>query len=205
MNSKDQEAKLIALVDEYKDQECRKLMDNAQSYCRELLETEYQNAKRQVHQAVQSERERAISLIRSAEAELHTRQRANNQRIAQSLLKVGWGHLEKALTNKWQQPDGRRAWITKCAKEALIRLPAADCWVIKHPHDTHPEDLALFKNLISEKFPNTQCDMTGSDIKAGLVMSAGKTFLDMSLAGLLRDRLNIEGRMLALLHKESEQ
>ncbi len=45
----------------------------------------------------------------------------------------------------------------------------------------------------------TCCDKTSDDIQAGLVMSAGKTFLDMSLPGLLRDRLNIEGRMLALL------
>lgn len=205
MNSKDQETQLIALVDDFRDQECRKLMENAHNKYQELLKTEYQNAKRQVHQAVERERERAIFQVRSAEAELHTRLRANNQRIAQSLLKVGWGHLEKELTEKWQQQDGRRLWIRRCAKEALIRLPASECWVVQYPADTNSDDLTLFKKIISEKFPHTRCEMTGSDIQAGLVMNAGNTFLDMSLPGLLRDRANIEGRILALLHRVGEQ
>ncbi|MBT3204956.1 MAG: hypothetical protein HOM14_01980 [Gammaproteobacteria bacterium] len=205
MNNNDHEARLIALVEENKDQECQKLMQNAQSYCQEMLKTEYSNAQDQVHRAVLTERDRAISMIHSAEAELHTRQRANNQQIVQSLLKVGWGYLEKALIDKWQQAKGRRSWIKKCAREALIRLPASDNWVVQHPSDTSSDDLTLFKKIISEKFPDTRCEMTCCDIQAGLVMSAGKTFLDMSLAGLLQDRQNIEGRMLALLHKVGEQ
>ncbi len=205
MNIRDQQVKLIALVDEFRDQECRKLMESARLKCRHIVKAEYHNAKQQVHQAVRSERERAISMIRSAEAELHTRHRAKHQRFAQSLLKVGWTRLEQVLLEKWLQPDERRCWIKSCAKEAINRLPSADCWFVQYPADMTEDDLSLFKNIVSEWYPELSYEMSESDIQAGLVMSANQTFLNMSLAGILRDRQNIEGRILALFQQEGEQ
>lgn len=205
MNINEQEARLIALVEEFRDLECHKLIENAQQKSLQVLKTEHQNARQRLHKAVVRERARAISLIRSAEAELHTRQRANKQRIAQSLLKQGWSNLEKALIQKWQQAEGRRSWIKNCAREALNRLPASDYWVVQHSYDTSTQDLTMFERLLSKQLTETSIKMeVNKEIEAGLIISSNKTCLDMSLSGMLHDRPGIEGRMLALLNKVGE-
>jgi len=99
----EQERKLITLVEEYRDRECSQLLDQANNTRQEMIRTAYRDARQHLHQAVERERARAISHIRSAEAELHTRRRAVEQREAESFLKQGWQILEQALMKQWHE------------------------------------------------------------------------------------------------------
>ena len=205
MNTEEQEQKLMALVEEYRDRECNELIENAHNKYREMVKAAHQDARGHVRQAVERERAIAISRIRSAEAELHTKRRAMEQRFAESVLTEGWHLLEQGLKKRWGEADGRRAWIKRCAQEALLRLPRGR-WIVKHPLDCKPDELMLFSDMIAKESPNTRVETSAvGEIAAGLVIGANRTFLDMSLTGICRDRVNVEGRILALLHKVGEE
>ncbi len=205
MNTEEQEKKLMALIEEYRDRECNELIENAHSKCQEMIKAAHQDARGRVHQAVERERANAISRIRSAEAELHTKRRAMEQRLAEAVLTESWHLLEQGLKKRWGETDGRRAWIKRCAQEALLRLPRGR-WEVKHPLDCRPDDLMLFRDMIAKESPDTRVEMsTVGEIEAGLMIGVNRTFLDMSLTGIIKDRVSLEGRILALLHKVGEE
>jgi len=205
MNTEEQEQKLMALIEEYQDLECSELIEKARNKYREMIKAAHQDARGHVHRAVERERATAISRIRSAEAELHTKRRAMEQRFAESILTEGWSLLEQKLKKRWGESDGRRAWIKRCAQEALLRLPRGQ-WIVKHPLDCNPDELMLFSDMIAKESPDITVEMSAvGEIEAGLVIGANRTFLDMSQTGICMDRVSVEGRMLALLHKVGEE
>lgn len=204
MEIAEQTERLLALVEENQRQECRSLLDQARAKRRQLIDAAHQSAREHVHETVGRERARAISCIRSAEAELHTRRRAQAQRVAESLLAEGWTLLEQSLRKRWLDTDGRRAWIQRCAQEAVLRLPSGH-WRVGHPGDCAPADLSLFSGFVAGQSPGTEVEMAiVAELEAGMVISIDRTSLDMSLGGFTRDRVNIEGRILALLHEVSD-
>ena len=129
----------MALVQENQQRECRKLLDEAREKHRQLVKAARHDAREHVRETVERERARATSLIRSAEAELHTKRRAKEQRVADSALAEGWALLEQSLRRRWQDPEGRHAWIGRCAREAFLWLPSGH-WKVEHPGDCAPAD-----------------------------------------------------------------
>ena len=205
MSVQEHEQKLIALVEKYRDRECNEQLEQAHNTEQEMIRTAYRDARQHLHQAVERERARAISHVRSAEAELHTKRRAVEQRIAKSFLNEGWLLLREGLLKQWQDSEGRLTWIGRCAAEAMKRLPL-DHWTVQHPADCLPEELTHFSKLIAKESENTVIDMQATpEIKAGLLIGASNTYLDMSLEGLLRDSGSVEARMLALLNRSKEE
>jgi len=201
----EQERKLITLVEEYRDRECSQLLDQANNTRQEMIRTAYRDARQHLHQAVERERARAISHIRSTEAELHTRRRAVEQREAESFLKQGWQILEQALMKQWSESEDRLGWLERCAEEALKRLPKGH-WTVQHPEDCTPQELTHFSDLVTRGPADTTMDMqVVPAIKAGLVIGSSNARLDMSLEGLLKDTKSVEARMLALLNPGAEQ
>lgn len=204
MNIEAQTERLVALVEENQQRECRKLLDQAREKHRQLVKAARSDARLRLREAVERERARAVSQIRSVEAEFHTKLRAREQQLAESLLAEGWALLEKSLRNRWQDSMGRRAWIRRCAREAVRWLPPGR-WKVEHPEDCALADLSLFTAFVTEHLPATSVEMAVAGLEAGMVISTDKTFLDMSLRGFMRDRENIEGRMLALLHEATDR
>jgi hypothetical protein len=204
MNNEAQTERLLALVEETQRQECRKLLDEAREKHRQLVRAARNDARARVHEAVERERARAISRVRAVEAEFHTKLRAKEQQVAESLLAKGWTLLEENLRNRWRDPMGRRAWIERCAREAVRWLPTGH-WKVEHPVGCGPADLSLFTRIVTEHSPDNAVEMVEAELEAGLVISADKTFLDMSLRGFMRDRESVEGRMLALLDEAPDR
>jgi len=201
----EQERKLIALVEQYRNRECTKQFEQAHKTRQEMIRTAYRDARQHLHQAVERERAHAISQVRSAEAELHTKRRAVEQRLAESSLKEGWQLLGQGLLKQWQDSEGRLAWIERCAKEALKRLPR-DHWTVQHPTDCTPKELTHFSDLITRESTDTVIDLQAVPaIKAGLVIGTSNTWLDMSLHGLLKDKKSVEARMLALFNRSEQE
>jgi hypothetical protein len=204
MDTERQKKLLIDLIVNNRKQQCNELIDKANVKSRDMIITAYVEARSHVHDAVESERARAGNTIRSVEAELSTKHRAVKQGFSEQLLQQGWSLLDEQLKQTWLQNEGRRQWIKRCANEAVKCLPAGD-WVISHPLDCTAEQLSEMASIITEKLPATKIELSSSsDIKAGLIIRADKTRLDMSLAGLSQDRKMIEARMLALFHKVTD-
>jgi len=205
MTVQEHEQKLIALVESYRDRECREQLEQARSTKQKMIRIAFQKARQHLHQAVERERARAVSHIRSAEAELHTKRRAVEQRVAQSFLKGGWLLLREGLLKRWQDNESRLTWIGQCAVEAMERLPM-DHWTVKHPVDCTQEELTHFSNLVTKESGDIVIELlVDHEIEAGLVVGTSNTYLDMSLEGLLKDSESIEARMLALLNRSSEE
>ena len=205
MSVQEHEQKLIALVEGYRDRECNEQFEQAHNTKQEMIRIAYRDARQHLHQAVERERARAISHVRSAEAELHTKRRAVEQRVAKSFLKEGWLLLRERLLKQWQDSEGRLTWIGRCAIEALKRLPT-DHWTVQHPANCMPEELTHFSNLIAKELEGTVIDMLVTpEIEAGLLIGTNNTYLDMSLEGLLKDSRSVEARMLALLNRSEEE
>jgi hypothetical protein len=201
MNSLEQEKNLIALIEAYRDRECKEQLDAADIKRQEMIQAAYADARVHLHQAVERERARAVSRIRSAEAELHTKRRAIEQHIARSFLKEGWQLLRNSLMQRWQDRQGRLNWIKRCASEALERLPLGR-WTAHYPATCQPDEVSPFNDLIAQASKDTVIEMLADDkIKAGMIIVASDTYLDMSLEGLLRDEKSLEARMLALRNR----
>ena len=200
MSVQEQERKLIALVEEYRDRECNQLFEQARKTKQDMILAVYRDARQHLHHAVERERARAISRIRTAEAELHTKRRAVEQRFAESFLKEGWQLLEQALLKQWQDHKARLVWIERGVTEALERLPV-NHWTVQHPNDCTPEELKYISNLITAGSVDAVVNLQAvADIKAGLIIGTANTHLDMSIEGLLRDKQSLEARLLALLN-----
>lgn len=201
MSNLDRKRELIRLVQEYSEQECENLIEEARSRSDSMIRAAHGNARQHLHEAVERERARAVSRIRSAEAELHTRRRSVEQRVAESLLREGWNLLGEQLERRWNTPHGRQQWIMRCAREALDQLPVGK-WTIQHPADCNRTDLDPFFTLVEKQAPKVSLEfMIESKIVAGLIIGTANTYLDMSLEGLLADRRSIEARLLALLSR----
>ncbi len=129
-----------------------------------------------------------------AEAELKARE---TLRQAQPLLQLG-------LRQRWQDADGRRAWVARCVRQALGSLPAG-AWILRHaPGWPPPEQQAVREELGRALGVEPQL-RSDADIEAGLIIDSGGACLDGSLRGLLADRQRLEARLLALLAGESQR
>jgi len=205
MSIEQQKQALIALVKEYRERECQDLLGKAHVKSLEMIDKAYKDVRSLVHKVAERERSRASVQIRGVEAELHTKVRALQQRVAESLLEEGWVLLNASLLSSWHNAESRLLWIKKCAHEACVRLNSGQ-WQVLHPVDTSPEELDQFVTWVSGEMPDVQVAVqVNEDIKAGLIINSQGIILDMSIDGLLMDRTAIEGRMLALMRKVGQE
>jgi hypothetical protein len=201
MNIEQREHGLLKLVDDYREQECRRLLDEARTQARELRRQAYARERAALHQRVTAERARAQGLIQAAEAERATRERRRGEQTDAALVDAAWPRLVDALKARWNNTETRRAWVGHALGEALRRLERGD-WLVRHApglpeaEQGEAEERARREAEISLRF--------GADdgVVAGLIINAKGAVLDMSLNGLLRDRAPVEARLLALARAE---
>lgn len=219
MNSDEREQGLLKLIADYREQECRRILGEAERRARELRGLAFARQRVALHQSIIAERARAQSLIQAAEAERATRARRRSEQRDAALVSAAWPLLQQALVVRWQAPETRRRWVAWAFDEASRRLPAGG-WLVRHPAswseaelgpvlgaETSAEagaelasgdDSSGMDVLETAVRPEPPRFMVDDDIVAGLIISASGAELDMSLDGLLRDRARIDARMIAL-------
>ncbi len=197
MKTAQREAALIRLVEDYRDQECRRLLQEAESQARGLLHQAFRRERGNLHQRVVAERARAAGLIQAAKAERSTRERRRGEKGDAAMLDAAWPRLRACLLQRWADPTARRLWVGSHLDQALALLPAEE-WVIRHadgwPAVEREQAVARVVGRGGAR-PQLQLD---TDLQAGLIISAGGAGLDASIEGLLRDRARVEARLLAL-------
>lgn len=197
MNIEERERALLKLVEDERDKACRQLLAEADARARALIHDAYQRERAALHQRIVAERSRAEGILRAAAAEQATARRRRGEQAHERLLAAAWPRLQAQLAERWAQPDQRRRWVETTLEQALARLPGRG-WTIRHaggwPQAERDAALARLARADIEP-PALRAD---GDLAAGLIVAAGGAVLDMSLAGLLRDRARIEARLLAL-------
>lgn len=193
------EAQAEILVEELRRDErrrCRELTEAARAEAAAMVRQARRGARERMHKAVQEERSRISRSLQKAEAQLQTHARQRHQARAMQLIKEGWSPLQAALRRRWADPASRRLWCDALVAEALERL-GPDAWQVEHPAGWDPAELGEALGDVSGRTGGRPAFVARDEIQAGLRICAGSACLDGTIEGLLADRADVEGRLLA--------
>ncbi len=201
MSLEENEQRLLELVLQRRDEECRQLQQRSEEEGLELLRAAYRSARTRLHENAESERNRARTHIGSARAELETQRRQRAQLLGSVVLAAAREQLPQRLTQHWADPAARAAWISNALEQALVALPG-DSWRIRHPSSLAEAERDALRIAVQQQLPQAPELVADTKVKAGLILECAGVMLDVSSTGLLADRNAIEARLLALLNLE---
>jgi len=201
MNPGDSEQRLMQLLKQQRDEECRRLRERAENEARDLIRNAYKRARRHLHQAAEAERSRARSRIATARAEFNTLRRRHRQQLGSVILKTAKERLPERLAECWSEADVRAAWIGAAVGHALERLPKGR-WRVRHAFCFNAEDNNTLLKAMGERMQEQPELIVVPEMDAGLIIECGGVTLDASVSGLLADRALVEARLLALVTME---
>ena len=203
MSVEERELALLRLVEEQRDETCRRILAEAEQSARDLLRRTHRKERAHLHRRVLEERERIQARLQAVEAERVTRERVEQARSSAGILGQAWPLLQVGLQRRWETTEGRRRWVERCLREALGSLPAG-AWTLRHAPGWPAAEQQAAKEQLAKALgvePQLRSDPA---IEAGLVIDSGGACLDGSLRGLLADRQRLEARLLALLAGEKQ-
>jgi vacuolar-type H+-ATPase subunit H len=185
---------LLDLVKVDRDTACAAIVGDAAAQAAALVAKARADARRLVAQAFADERARVQDELDAARADLQTRRRLHAQRQLDALLALAWLRLPQALSRRWADPAGRRAWIALAQAQARTLLGNGS-WTVQHGTATPADTLEAWFD-IAPRFE------TDARIDAGLRIVAGANVVDATLDGLLADRDEIGGRLVGWLQAQ---
>jgi hypothetical protein len=203
MNLEERKAALLKLVEDYREEECRRILDAAREEAGRMIAETYRRERAYLHERIVAERSRAQARIQAARAERATRERWAGERISTGLLASAWPRLRSRLAARWQEPEGRRAWTERYLAEALQLLPKGR-WQIRHAAGWGESERRDLAERLSEHLGRAPRFETDGRLDAGLVIEWEGAVLDASLEGLMLDRGRLEARLLALLMRSDK-
>jgi len=198
----DRVQQLLAVVEQARDKRCAEVMERAQTEARQLLKHARQKARARLHHEVLQLREQFRRHLVLDQAGKDARLRQARQRADRELLGQSWQPLRDALVRRWQVSAGRRAWVDAVIDQALGRLVGKD-WQIEHPSDWPEQERQVVKERLRGLLGAEPVCVAESSLPAGIRVRAGDTLVDGSCDGLLRDRNDIEARLLAVVAEAS--
>ncbi len=202
MNLDERRKGMLKLVADYREQECRRILDAARREAAELTRQTFRKERARLHAHVVAERSRARSLIQAARAEQATQERWSNERTSLELLESAWPLLRERLLARWQVPGQRQRWADSYLRQAVELLPPAR-WMVRHAPEWREKERREIAEQLAERLGHRPRFQSEGGLEAGLVVESGGAVLDASLQGLLRDRARLESRLLALVADEA--
>ncbi|MCG6897032.1 MAG: hypothetical protein LJE61_00945 [Thiocapsa sp.] len=203
MKLDERERRLLDLIEEYGESECRALLGRARSEAATLTAAAYRRARTELHQRVLAERANARARLHAARAEHETRSRATGDRANTRLLELAWPQLRETLAARWTDPDVRRTWAGHYLEQARHLLPRG-LWTVRHPPDWPASEWAPLAAGLTKFLGQAPHFVADGGLSAGLIIETEGALLDATLAGLLRDRRRVEARLLALLARRPD-
>jgi hypothetical protein len=192
----DRAAALVALLESDGAARRKAVLEPAAAQARELLRHARTSSRMRVATAIAEERAAYAARVEGAQARLDTARRMAEQRRMRALAADGWERLAPAMVARWKDEAGRRAWVGAAIEQAsaLLRAPR---WSIRTTADWSEEERGRTAMELAARGIEVSFEGDAS-IAAGLVITGGNVEIDASLAGLLADRLAVQGRLLAL-------
>jgi flagellar biosynthesis/type III secretory pathway protein FliH len=203
MNQDENERELLKLVAQWRDEECLRLLDRAGDEALELLRKGYRRGRRELHEAVQTERERSRNRCAAAEAELATLRRQHRQQLGSVILAAARSRLPQRLAQRWDEQREREHWIRRAVQQALAKLPAHG-WRVRHAAGLPAAEVDGLRQSLKTTLTDEPQLIPDPQLDAGLVIESGGVTLDASAAGLLSDADSLDARLLALMGQTEE-
>jgi hypothetical protein len=111
-----------------------------------------------------------------------------------ALIAEGWQRLPPALERRWAEAPSRDRWVQACLDRAIEMLPHG-AWTVECPASWSAAERERARERLAARGITAKIE-TAQDIGAGLRIAHGGIVLDATAAGLVSDRLAIEGRLL---------
>ena len=194
MNSVERGTALVALVEAERLAVRSRMLEEARSEAAVLIAQAHAQARERVRKLMKEESDRANPAIAAAHARAETRLRKLRQEQSARSLELARVRLDQSLERLWKG-QGRRQWIAHFAAAAVTALPHGP-WVIEHPGDWGDEDRRVLEAYLAQQGLPAPSYSLDPSIRAGLRFCSGGIRLDATLAGLLADRYEIDGRLL---------
>jgi hypothetical protein len=110
--------------------------------------------------------------------------------------------LADALRKRWTDPDSRSLWVGHHVTGALRVLPKHG-WEIHHPSIWPQEERRSLDERLSREGLQAPRYVADETIAGGIRICAADTVLDGTLAALIADASEVEGRLLHFLEGET--
>lgn len=201
MKLAEREHELLRLIDDYREHECRWVLDKARAEAAELMRQVYGKERAHLHQRVVDGRGRARARIQAARAERETRERSQGDLANARLLIRVWPRLRTALLQRWSDSGTRGHWVSHYLEYAIEVLPKGR-WVIRHAPEWGEAERSGSAETVQRAVGHRPAFHADGDIEAGLIAECAGAVLDASLDGLLADQTRLEARLLALFRQE---
>ena len=195
-------AALLAYIEEPRLSECNSLLDKARADVAAILKEAHSAARRRVRETLEEERRRARAAVASAQVRLETRRRAAGHRRTCALLAIGRARLGDALRKCWMDPALRTLWVDRQVSAALSVL-SRRAWEIHFPSGWPQEERRLLDQRLAREGLAAPRYVPDEAISGGVRIEESDTVLDGTLAGMLADASEIEGRLLHYLECET--
>ena len=186
-----------------RDAEVETILSSAQEEARELVREARRKSRRRLRETIREERARLDRRNQRESAGLATAAREHRLQVQRERLGRGRQLASAALLERWREPAHCDAWIDTAIAAARVLEPGA--WEVRHapgPSADALRRLAAGLQQLAGEAPSRRSDET---LAAGGVINAPDIKLDLSAAGLLRDRAQVDGLLLqTLLELEAE-
>lgn len=189
---------LLRLIEEHRDAHCAGHREKAARDAADLVSSAWRGARERTRGVLEAERGRHAASVAREEANLAIERRLAHQRGLRAALAQAWARLEAALRERWSDAQARRAWIEHHL-ESAARLIAAEAWTIEHGPDWSEAERGWVSDWLDAHAPCKATFSADAAIGAGFRVRAGHNLFDATLDGLLGDRAQIEGRLLAAM------
>jgi len=154
-------------------------------------------SRHRLRETLRDERTRMERQIQQESAGLATAARVRRLRIQRDRLERGHTLAAQALRARWREPASRRAWIETALEACEVLEPCL--WRVTHAPGATADDLERLNKGIAELAGEPPEVTEDSGLDGGLRVFGPDVCLDVSVAGLLRDREQVEGLLLATL------
>ncbi|MDH4061773.1 MAG: hypothetical protein OEU94_13255 [Aquincola sp.] len=189
---------LLDLVEQERVRRCAALLDEARAQADALQTESRAQAHARMREAFAEERARTQLRLAAARTELQTRRRAQAQRHLEALLAAAWQRLPAVLVARWQAESSRSAWVAATLAGAQQLLDAGP-WQVAHASGWPANE--------RQRIATPPLELRFSEdpaIEAGLRIMSDGNIVDATLGGLLADREDIGGRLVAALDSAAE-
>jgi len=194
---------MLDMVKRNCEEQCHTIDAQAAEQARDIVARAYKDAREKVHDVINEERRSGQRAIDKQRAKIETAKRQNFQDRENAFLDAVWQQLENELVNRWQDADGRYAWLSGAVDQAVAHLhPGA--WRVEHPQSWSVKELDPFVDQIKTFSGDEVAFIPTADFEIGLRIQANGVIVDATLAGVLSDQKEIAALLLAELFLDAE-
>lgn len=175
---------------------CREIVTAAERAARQAIRGSRNKLHERQLQAVREERRRRAQELKTACSRIETRKRRRAFEQHEKVLQALWPLLVTALEERWSNNEQRLAWCKLIVSEAAATLSGKD-WLVEHPPDWTAKDRDTLVQSLQPFGIAAPQFAASEDITSGLRIRTGSACLDGTSTGLLTERLDVEGLLLA--------